>query len=426
MKKSIGIFLSCIMVGTLIFGCGSTTSKSSTNAKDKAEQGEKNIALDVILVTGHEAFETSINNYMKENPNVEVNIQKMPTEQFKTVIKTKFASNDAPDILPIFSGEENISYFDNGYIADLSDMTDVINRFEKGADSTLRTQQGNLYGLPVEKQLILGFYNKDLFAKYNLDVPTTWEKLMDVCETFKKNGITPIAMGHKDEWTTQMISYGLNATSVQEADPEFYKGIADNTKKFVESTGFLDTLTKYNELIDKQYIQEGSLSTTSDQQYEMFVREEAAMTFTGTWGSEVIDSLKPGFKVGGFELPGNDGEIFGASASINGGYGISAKSDNIEEAKKLLAYMVSAETLQEYLKGKGPSPYTDVKVELSDAIQECVDMEEGQGLYQFDNVYWAAGVQEVFFKSVQEMIAGQKEPLDILQAMDDATEKANR
>ncbi len=415
------LLAAAVMCGTLA-GCG----QSSSEGKDTGNQSGETKKLDVVLTTGHEAFQNAIDKYVEQNPDVEVNVQEIPTEEFKTIIKTKFASDDAPDIFPVFSGDEAESYYENGYLADLSDMEDVVARFEEGADSTLRTEDGALYGLPIEIQLILGYYNKDLFEQYDLEVPKTWDELLNICEVFQENGITPIALGHKEEWVTQMISYGLNATKIQVKDPEFYKGTADGTSKFAECSGFLDTLEKYQDLIEKGYIQEGSLSTTADQQYEMFVREEAAMTFTGTWGNAAIENLGPEFELGGFQIPGDEGEVFGASASINGGYGVYGKSDNLELAKDLLAFMVSPDILAEYLQDKGPSPYSDVEVDLRTAIKECYAMEEGQQLCQFDNIYWAPGVDAVFYKGVQEMVAGTKEPIDILKSMDEATEKANK
>lgn len=423
MKKKFVVWLVAMTtVCGLLTGCGGSTGADKET--DKKDTGSKK--LEVVLPTGHGAFKDAIDQYMAENPEVKVSVQEMPTEEFKTVIKTKFASDDAPDIFPVFSGDEAVSYYENGYLADLSDMEESVSRFSEGADATLRTEEGALYGLPIEIQLILGYYNKDLFAEYQLEVPKTWDELLNVCQTFKDNGITPISLGHKDEWVTQMISYGLNATKVQVEDPTFYEGTSDGASKFADSKGFLDTLEKYQDLIKKGYVQDGSLSTTSDQQYEMFVREEAAMTFSGTWGNQSIENLNPEFEVGGFEIPGDAGDKFGASASINGGYGVYAKSEQLELAKDLLSYMVSSDVLAEYLKDKGPAPYTDVDVDLRPAIKECYEMEDGQPLCQFDNIYWAPGVDAVFYKGVQEMVAGTKEPIDILKSMDDATAKANK
>ena len=43
-------------------------------------------------------------------------------------------------------------------------------------------------------------YNKDLFAKYGLSEPQTWEEFLLICEKLKSQGITPIVLGSKDDW----------------------------------------------------------------------------------------------------------------------------------------------------------------------------------------------------------------------------------
>lgn len=418
-KKVLSLLLTVVMTLGVLSGCGSSAQQNSAGNQEKEKQSDsqskgtadtqdqenaqsgsndESIELSVVLITGEDAFEEGLNRYSADHPNIILDIQKIPTEEFKTIVKAKFASNDAPDILPVFSGEENEEYYKNGYLKDLSVMKDDVARIEKGADSTLRTTDGALYGFPIEKQLILGFYNKELFEENQLEAPKSWEELLKICEIFKDKGITPIAMGHKDTWTTQMITYGLNATSVQVADPEFYKKTASGEAKFADSKGFLDTLTKYKELLDKDYIQEGSLSTTAEQAVELFINKKAAITFSGSWGTETINSMGPDFAVGGFEIPNNEGMAFGASISINGGFGLSAKSEHPEEAQALLSYMISEPVMKDYLKGKGPSPYTDVSAEIDPALMEAIEQEKGQQMCQFDNIYWAPGVQEVFLR----------------------------
>ena len=44
------------------------------------------------------------------------------------------------------------------------------------------------------------FYNKDIFAQSNLDVPTTWDELMAACDTLAQAGFAmPIGLGGADK-----------------------------------------------------------------------------------------------------------------------------------------------------------------------------------------------------------------------------------
>lgn len=44
-------------------------------------------------------------------------------------------------------------------------------------------------------------YNKDIFAKYNLQVPKTYDQLLNVSKTLKDNGVTPFYGTFYDAWT---------------------------------------------------------------------------------------------------------------------------------------------------------------------------------------------------------------------------------
>lgn len=52
---------------------------------------------------------------------------------------------------------------------------------------------GSYYAFPVRRVVMGIFYNKPIFEKYNLEVPTTHDEFIKVCETLQKNGIVPIA-----------------------------------------------------------------------------------------------------------------------------------------------------------------------------------------------------------------------------------------
>jgi raffinose/stachyose/melibiose transport system substrate-binding protein len=447
MKKALVICL-CIAMLLPLLACGAKTASSASAAQSQtaaastaasstasasasaaassqaAGSSDAPVSLSVVLINGYEFWQDALKDYSTQHPNVKLDVQVMDTDSYRTIIKTKLASNDAPDILPIFADADNYAYYDNGYLADLSDMTDTISRLNKGAIDSFVMKDGGVLGIPYVQQFLLAYYNKDMFQKYNLTVPTTWEDFLKCCDTLKKAGVVPISQGNKDTWVLQMIPYSLNATSVQAADPSFYKGTADGTNKFADNAGWLDTLTKYEQLYKSGYINDGSLSMTSDQMYEMFISQKAAMTVTGTWGDTNIFTTNPSFTVGGFPIPAEGGNK-GVSVSITGGLGISKSSKNITAAKEVLKYMLSKEVLDKYGSTLNTC-YSDTNTTVSDAVKEAAaDMSGIQG-YQFDNTYFANGVQEAMFASLQEMIGGTKTPAQVLEDMDQATAKANK
>ena len=443
MKKILCLLLALVMILGCFVGCGSKEApaeekkeetKTEAPAEEKKEEAkpeapaeetkEEPVELSVILITGYEFFEDIIRQYEAEHENVKVDVQVMPTTDYKTLIKTKFAANDAPDIVPVFCEADYFSFYENGYLADLSDMTDTVSRLKGGADTSFRTDDEGLIGIPYTQEFLLCYYNKDIFAKYGLSTPDTWEQLLESCQVLKDNGVIPVGLGHKDAWVLIMMPYSVNATTVQHADPTFYDGIPTGTNKFADNAGWQQTLNLYLDLVNTGYVNEGSLSTTAEQMYEMFVNQESAMFFGGTWCDASVTALNPEFEVGGFQIPAPGGSK-ATAASISGGMGINGQSENMDVAKDLLAYMYSKENLEKYGSAIA-SCFTDVQTNLSTALQEGIEDAAGLPGYQYDDLNFASGVQEVMCSSIQEMIAGIKTPVEVLEAMDAATAKANR
>ena len=57
-------------------------------------------------------------------------------------------------------------------------------------------------------------YNKQVFKDNNLEVPTTWDEFISVCDTLKGNDITPIAFGNSQNWYTMWYVGQFNASYV--------------------------------------------------------------------------------------------------------------------------------------------------------------------------------------------------------------------
>ena len=57
------------------------------------------------------------------------------------------------------------------------------------------------------------YYNKDIFAQYDLQVPTTEEEFLAVCKTLKDNGVVPLAEGAGVNWIPEFLIEGMLANS---------------------------------------------------------------------------------------------------------------------------------------------------------------------------------------------------------------------
>lgn len=70
----------------------------------------------------------------------------------------------------------------NGMSAD--EQAQIIEGF--WAEGVIYDEAGTRYAMPFNKSTELMYYNKDMFEKYNWNVPTTWDEVIEICEKFKQ------------------------------------------------------------------------------------------------------------------------------------------------------------------------------------------------------------------------------------------------
>jgi raffinose/stachyose/melibiose transport system substrate-binding protein len=73
------------------------------------------------------------------------------------------------------------------------------NAFSEQALDNL-TFNNKVYGLPLGLSLAEFWYNKDLFAKFDLKAPMTWDEFLNVFDKLKKNKVIPIALVNQSKW----------------------------------------------------------------------------------------------------------------------------------------------------------------------------------------------------------------------------------
>src|SRR5260370_23435005 len=76
---------------------------------------------------------------------------------------------------------------------------------------------GKWYGIPDYGEYVMVFYNKDMFTKYNVQVPTTLADFEAAMDTFVKAGVTPISVCAAED-PAQQIFYQL---ALSKADRNF-------------------------------------------------------------------------------------------------------------------------------------------------------------------------------------------------------------
>jgi raffinose/stachyose/melibiose transport system substrate-binding protein len=352
-------------------------------------------------------------------PNVHIQFTTAPTDQYQTVIKTRLAAHDAPDVFGVFPGAWLGTYGAKpGNLLDLSNEPWVAN-LTSGAKG-VSSYNGKVYALPMSQNVIGVIYNKALFAKEGVSVPTNWDEFLAACQKFKAAGVTPLALGIKDQWVDQLIPYAMAPTAIYQSDPAFDADMFAGKSTFVSSP-WAKMMQDYLSLNQKGYFNSGALGTTYQQTQDLLVAGKAAMVVNGNWMLAPLEQADSALQLGMFPFPYNQaGEQPWVSSAVGEEMGISANTKHPKEAKEFVAFWARPDIMKLYLDGKKAFPaQTNVTPDLDPAAASMLPALK-VGSYNFLDQKWPTGVQDVMLKDIQSVYAGTMTIDQMLADMDTA------
>ncbi len=444
MNKAIALILAFLMLSSIFTGCAaSQDTPAATDSGEKAASSSgsdtsappaEEIVLKMAVMTGMTEYFTLADNYMKANPNVKVEIEEYPTSEFSALLKAKLAGGDCWDVFACTSSTQP-TLAAAGHLADLSGLTEVIERYQSPEMiRNTRTYNGIIAALPAQYQYMPLYYNKAMFAKLGLQIPTDWQQFLEMIRKAKESGVTPIAAGFKENWMCLHWVLQVAATTVQRDDIDWGVKRHENTVTFEGTKGWATAFDKLKELIALGTFSSSAVSTSDEQAMMSFLNGGSLCYFNGTWGLNAMQKAKPeGFEFGGMRVPINDpGEEACTSTSVTGDFSVWAKSPHLDKAKEWLAFTLSPEQNLILNSTKGPSPFVDVKVPLHESLIEFEKTVADSGgkvaewaLFQQK---WPDGMPypEPMYALVQQMFYPDraKATADILRELDKAWNEA--
>ena len=225
-------------------------------------------------------------NYEKVTGN-KLDIQALPIDNWETVMKTRAAAGELPDIVMTFAGPV------------LDAMRPADNFFDLSKEPFVKdlkpfvlpqaTYKGKIYGLPLWEGSVSGtLYNKDIFKKLNISIPKTQAEFWAACETIKKAGITPIYLAFKDIWPA-LPQFGLDP--IARKYPNFVDKLNSNKLKFTNVPEMTNLVGFYKTLVDKGYLGTDFVSNTWDGQATALGEGTFAMALA--WDQYLYSDLEP-------------------------------------------------------------------------------------------------------------------------------------
>lgn len=211
-------------------------------------------------------------------PNYEIETKAISTEIYKSKLYIDIGSNEVPDIFFTWTDGYFNPFLEKNMVLELNDYLDISENLAEDARYSPFMKGDSVYGLALTYWYGVLYCNANLFQKYGLEIPESWEDLLSVCNTFQENGILPIACGLKDIWPAHMFA---NQLILQLCGAEDYKAYASGEKKcsyedMLLVGGYLE------ELVDIDAFDQKEGWMNMDDACKEFSAGNAAMFFSGS------------------------------------------------------------------------------------------------------------------------------------------------
>jgi raffinose/stachyose/melibiose transport system substrate-binding protein len=274
-----------------------------------------------------------------------------------TNLSASFVRHSPPDIACQNYNLEMARFMERGALSDLADMpvASTIRKDVLDLADWYPTYEGRTSVIPYSVTGASVIYNKGLFERHDLEVPTTWDDFVDVCKTFKQADVTPIYGTFRDPWT---ITQGLfdytvggmiDVRGFYESMNEIGEDVGPDSEVSFQKT-LLEPVQRMVHLLD--FHNADAASRGYGDGNTAMAAGEAAMYFQGPWAIAEIDKIGSDVELGTFPLPmGDDPKDLKIRVNIDLSLWIPEASDQIQGARELLDHLMEPALQNSYNKG---------------------------------------------------------------------------
>ena len=369
--------------------------------------------------------EQALAKQFAQKTGITIDYQVIPSDQYFNVLKTKLNSGDGPDLFGGQSGKTDlvVNYDVEKNAVDLSDQP-----WTKTEDAQVLDQStinGKIYGQTVWNTLGTTWvvnYNKDIFAKLNLSVPTTFADFKAACQKIKASGVTPIYEPMADGWH-QVLWFAELGVQIENKTPGTADQLNTNKTTFAQNPTALLLLQQYKDLYDSGCYGDNALSDAVADQTKMISSGKAAMTVANLTFDQQVKHDYPDFNtdsLGVFIIPLGDNQVLNVNPAGPTKF-IWTGSKHIDQAKQFLNFLAQPDSLQ-YLVDNDPNsptlPFPGIKSKLLPFQQTFLDAATKRGVVYQTAVKYVNPQWMDMGKDLVAMFTGTETPQQFLANID--------
>jgi len=372
-----------------------------------------------------QAWAKAIEIFEDEHPDVTVDVEKQTFEQIQKNAKIVLTGDDVPDVMEYNKGNATAGQLAaQGLLTPLTDAAEKNGWADKLSGSLQTTARydenglmgsGDWYGVPNYGEFVGVYYNKDMFEKAGLEVPTTLDELEQVMKAFKDDGVTPLAEAGA-EYPMGQLWYELVLANADRDLVDQYQ-LFDGDVDF-HGPEMTAATEKLDEWIKDGYIASDSAGLTAEDMGVSFMKGDYPMMVSGSWWfGRVVAEMKDDW--GQFNFPGNTLQV-GSSGNL---WVVPTNADSPSLAEEFIDTTLRPE-VQDVLAQTGglpvagdPSTIDDDKTrELTENFQAIL---EDDGLAFYPD--WPVpGYYDVIVSQLQSLVNQSKSPDQVLDGLESA------
>jgi raffinose/stachyose/melibiose transport system substrate-binding protein len=289
--------------------------------------------------------DTIIPAFEAKNPGIKVVFSPAPPTEYNGALNAKLEGGTAGDLITCRPFDASLALFDQGYLADLTDLPGMEN-FSDVAKSAWVTDDGSAVFCVPMASVIHGFiYNKDHFDKLGLSEPTTEAEFFAVLDAIKADGtMAALDMGTVDQWESATMGFQNIGPNYWKGE-EGRKGLLAGTEKFTDPqyVAVWDQLARW-----APYLPEGYEAQTYPDSQNLFTLGQAAIFPAGSWEISIFNQ-QADFAMGAFPPPRPEGaDTCYISDHTDIALGMNANTPNAEAARTFLTWVASSEFAELY------------------------------------------------------------------------------
>ncbi|MBW8730398.1 MAG: extracellular solute-binding protein, partial [Terrabacter sp.] len=395
-------------------------SPSSSGSSSTGDDGKVTLTVWSWRVEDEAAYTKIFDAYERAHPNVTVDFKAFKATEYNKILATGLAGSSGPDVPQVRSYGQLQGTVASKSLLPLDGKVDLSGWDENVVASAKGKEDGKTYSVPLARQTVQMFYNQGLFEKNGIAAPTTWAEFVAANDKLMAAGVTPIAIGAKDDWTLPIVHEVLAAPRF--GGKAFQSEVLSGQKSFTDP----DWVGSVQVVADlEKYMPKNATGVAQTDAQTLFSAEKAAMIPGGSFDLSVFQKANPAMKIGIFQVPPAPGSPSGSAATTagwaDGNFGVSAKSKHPTEATELVKWMTTKEFGQmvtDDIRQISAVPGVEPTDPLLKQMSENYTKSGSPYLLLTDFRYGSPTGTDLLGKGLQELLLGTKDAAAVSQDLE--------